>query len=102
MALGNPGVDTVLVVGAVGSKRRHGSCDLIEQGADLRAVVHLLPGQRRRDDLPGIGIQADVQLAPGPARLGAMFLDQPLACAAELQAGAVHQQVQGLAIPAGL
>jgi len=66
---------------------------LIEQGANLGAVVDLLCRQHRRDDLPGVGIQADVQLPPGPARLGAVFLDQPLARAAELQAGAVHQQV---------
>jgi hypothetical protein len=58
---------------------------LIEQGADLGAVVHLLGGQRHRDDLPGVGIQADVQLAPGPARLGTMLLNQPLAGPAELQ-----------------
>ena len=40
--------------------------------------VHLPRSQRRCDDLPGAGIHADVQLAPGLTRPGAMFLDQPL------------------------
>jgi hypothetical protein len=34
-----------------------------------------------------------MQLAPGPASFGAVFLDQPLAGSTELQACAVHQQV---------
>jgi len=63
----------------------------------LGGVVDLLLGQRRRDDLPGVGTHADVQRPPGPARSGAVHLDQPLAPAAELEALAVHQQVQGLA-----
>lgn len=58
------------------------------------------PGQRRHDDLAGVGIHADVQRAPGPARFGVMLLDQSLARAAKLEAGAVHQQVQELAITA--
>jgi len=78
MALGDGGGNAVLVVSAVAGEGGHRSRHLIEQGADLGAVVDLLRCQRRRDDLPGVGIQADVQLAPGPARLGAMLLDQPL------------------------
>jgi len=50
----------------------------------------------------GPRIQADVQLSPRPARLGAMLLQQPLARAAQAQSRAVHQQVQGFAIPARL
>ncbi len=41
-----------------------------------------------------------MQLAPGPAHFRAVFLDQPLARAVELQAGAIHQQVHALAVPA--
>jgi hypothetical protein len=46
----------------------------------------------------GIGIHADVQLAPGSACLGAVLLDQPLARAEVLQADAAHRRVYGLAI----
>src|SRR5215207_7306585 len=47
----------------------------------------------------GVGIPAEVELLPGPARLGAMLFDQPLAGATQRQARAVHQQVHGLAVP---
>ena len=100
MTLGHSRRNALLVVGAVGGEGGHGSRDLVEQGADLGAIVPFFVGQRRGDDLAGVGIHADVQLAPGPARLGSMLLDQPLAGPAELQAGAVHQQVQGLAVQA--
>ena len=69
MTLGNGGGDALLVVGAVARERRH----LVEQGADLQAVIDILRGQRGRDDLPGAGIQVAAQLAPGPARLGALL-----------------------------
>ncbi len=98
MAPGDGGANALLVVCAVAGEGRHGSRDLVEQGADLGAVVHLLAGQRRRDDLPGVGVQADVRLAPGPACFRAVFLDQPLARAAELQAGAVHQRARGAGV----
>ena len=93
MALGDRGGDVVLVVGAVGGERRDRCRHLVDQGADLEGVVDLLPGQRRGDDLAGVGVQADVQRPSGPARLGAVFLDQPLARAAQLEARAAHQQV---------
>ncbi len=46
---------------------------MIEQGTDLGAVVDVFVGQRCCDDLAGVGVQADVQLAPRPARLGAVL-----------------------------
>jgi hypothetical protein len=42
-----------------------------------------------------------MQLAPGPTRLRATFLDHPFARAAQLHARAVHQQMQGFGITAG-
>jgi len=78
MALGNAGVNAVLVIPAIAGERGHRACDLIEQGADLGAVVDLLGCERGSDDLAAAGIQANVQLPPGPARLGALFLLQPL------------------------
>jgi len=79
MALGHGGGNALLVVGAVGGEGGDASGDLVEQGVDRGTVVDLLCNQRRSDTLAGVVIQADVQLAPGPARLGAVFLNQALA-----------------------
>ena len=42
-----------------------------------------------------------MQLAPRPARVGVVFLDQPFAGPAKLHPRAVHQQVQGLSLAVG-
>ena len=55
-------------------------------------------GQRGSHDLAGVGIQADVELAPRPPHLGAVLLDQPLAWPAQLQPRAVHQEVHRFAV----
>jgi hypothetical protein len=96
VALGDAGVNAFLIVRTVARDRRHGPCDLVEQGIGLGAVIHVVGGQRRGHDLAGVGIHAQVQLSPRPARAGAVLLDQPLARTAEFQASAVHQQVHGL------
>ncbi len=88
-------VDAVLIVGTVGSERDDRVDYLIEQSANRQGIVHVAGGQRRRGDLPGVGIHGDVQLAPGPPCLRAVLLEQPFATAAQLQPGAVHQQVHG-------
>jgi hypothetical protein len=93
MTFGDHGGNAFLVVRAISGERGHGCRHLVEQGANLGAVIDVVGGQRRRDNLAAVGIHADVQLPPGPARFGAVFLQQPLARAAELQAGVVHQQV---------
>ena len=100
MALGNTGVDAVLVGSAIPSEQGHRARDLIKQGTALSTVVDLLGCERDSDDLAVAGVQADVQLLPRPARPGAVLFLQPLARAAQAQARAVHQQVQGLATPA--
>ena len=87
------GVDIVAVVGAIAGDGRHCPLDPVEQGTDLGAVVGILVGQHRGDDPAGIGVRREMQHSPGPAPLGAVLLDQPLARAAELQPRAVHQQV---------
>ena len=58
---------------------------MVEQGTDLGSVVHVAVGQRGRPDLARVGIKAEVQLPPRPARAGAVPLDQPLAGPAQLQ-----------------
>jgi hypothetical protein len=98
MALGNPGVDAILVVRVVAGERRHRFCDLIEQGIDLGRVVHVLAGQRGGHDPAGAGVHAKMQHAPRPACCCPVLLQQPLALAAQLQACAVHQKVHGLAV----
>ena len=87
------GVDIVAVVGAVAGDGRHCPLDPLEQGTDLGAIVGILVGQHRGDDPAGVGVRREMQHSPGPAPLGAVLLDQPLARAAELQPRAVHQQV---------
>ena len=92
----NGGVNSILIVGSIAGHRRHGIRDLVEQSADLGAVIDVFAGQRRSHDLAGLGIDAEVQLPPRSPHLGAVLLNQPLAGATELQPRAVHQQVQGL------
>src|SRR3954470_13650202 len=100
VALGDTPVDTLLIIRPVASHRGDWAVGLVEQGTDLRAIIGILVGQHRRDDPPGVGIHADVELPPGPARAGAVLLDQPLTRATQLQARAVHQQVHGFAVVA--
>lgn len=54
VALGNPGINAVLVVSAVGGERGYHARDLVEQGAGL------LGRGRRGGDLAAAGVQADV------------------------------------------
>jgi hypothetical protein len=69
MTDGDFGINTVLIVGPITGERGQRAGDLVEQRADLSAVVHLFRGQRRGHDLTGAGIDADVQFAPSAAGL---------------------------------
>jgi hypothetical protein len=84
-----------LVVGPVHNKGRKGLVHLVQQRADLRAIVHVVIGQGRCYNPPSGGIQPDVQLLPGKPAPGPAFLDQPLAGTAQRHAGAVDQQFHG-------
>ena len=64
MTLGDVIAGADLVISTVGGERGGGSGDLVEQGADLDAVVHLPGGERGDGDLARFGIEAGVQLAP--------------------------------------
>src|SRR3712207_8753353 len=68
-----------LIIRAVAGERGDRSVNLVEQGTDLRAIIGILVGQHRRDDLSGVGIHTEVQLSPGPARASAVLLNQPFA-----------------------
>jgi hypothetical protein len=75
---------------------RRQAVDLLEQGAGLYGIISIRAGQRRCDDLAGVGIHPAVQSGPGPTRPRAMFLGQPFARTAQLHARAVHQQVDAI------
>ena len=78
VTLGDCGGNAFLVVGAVRGERDHRCRHLVEQGTNLGAVIGILVGQHGCDDLPGVGVHAEVQLPPRPALADAMLLDQPL------------------------
>ena len=61
MACSDLPVDAVLVVSAVGGERRDRTIHLIEQGPDLRGVVDVAAGDRRRRDPSGVGVHGDVE-----------------------------------------
>src|SRR5271170_499271 len=67
MAGSDLAVDAILVVCTIAGQRSDGIINLVEQGTDLRAVIDIIGGQRRRDDPAGVGIDTDVQFAPRPA-----------------------------------
>ncbi len=87
-------VNPVLIVIAVGGEGGNGIGNLTEQPANHRGIVDFLPGHLDRDDLAAIGIDANVQLASGPAAGRAVLFDRPFVGSAELQTSAVHEQMQ--------
>jgi hypothetical protein len=95
VALGT--VDIVPIVRSIAGKPRNRSGNLLEQGTDLRAVIDILAGQLGGDDLSGVGVDADMQLSPGPTCPCGVPLDKPLTRTAKLEPGAVHQQVNRFA-----
>src|SRR3954453_46797 len=50
------GVNAVLIVRTVAGERGDRAVHLVEQGPDLRAIIHVVGGQRGRHDLAGVGI----------------------------------------------
>jgi hypothetical protein len=98
-AVNDGAIDAVLIVGTIARERRPKPCHLSEQGVDLEGVIDIVRRQGRGDDLPRVDVHAEMQLSAGPAGLGAaMFLDQPLTGAAELQPGAGSQIKTGVAV----
>jgi hypothetical protein len=57
---------------------------VVERSVGHRGVVGILPGHLNGDDLDTVGIDADMQLPPGPAAGCAVLFDQPFAGAVEL------------------
>src|SRR5215207_2168417 len=82
------------IVSAIGHDARDLSLDLLEQNWHLAGISGFLAGQHTRNDLAGLGINGDVQLAPGPAGSAVLFAI-PFPLSEQLQARAVDQQAQG-------
>jgi hypothetical protein len=78
MPFGNGAVDSRLIVGSITDEGSKWTWDLTEQGPDLRAIIDIAAGQLRGEDLSRVSIDTNVQLAPGSALSGAVFLNQPL------------------------
>ena len=93
MTLADLTVDSVPIVRSIAGKRRSRSGNLLQQGTNLRAVIDIVAGQVGGDDLSSVGVHADMELSPGPTRPCGVLLDEPLTGTAELEPGAVHQQV---------
>ena len=93
MALANDAVDASLIVSSITGEGSEWTGDVTEQRRDLRAIIDLAGRQFRREDLPGLSVNTDVQLALGSTCASAVLLDQPLAGPTEPQACAVDQQV---------
>ena len=83
-------LDPVLIVCTVGGKRSDGIGELIEKRASQRGIIDFFPAHFDGDDLAAVGIDADMQVAPGPAAGRTVLFDQPFAGPAELQPGAVQ------------
>ncbi len=80
-------------MGAVGRHRGERARDLPEQWADLGDIALLVACQLAGEDLAGARIDCEMEFAPGPGIALAMLLDQPLACAVDLQARRVDHDV---------
>jgi hypothetical protein len=84
LVLGDSGVDAGLIVGSIADEGGEWTGNLVEQRLDQRAILDLATRQLGREDLSSLSIDADMELTPGPASPGAVFLDQPLTRTTEL------------------
>ena len=68
--------------------------ELSEQSFGLGGVTLAVVGHFHRPHIQGLGIDGQMDLAPGTTVFGAVFFDFPLALTADFDARAVDQQVQ--------
>jgi hypothetical protein len=64
MALANGAVDASLIIGSITDEGGEWVCDLVEQGLDRRAIIDITIRYLRREDLPSVGVDPDVQGEP--------------------------------------
>ena len=72
-------VGGLAVIRAVRQHRGNRALDLVEQRADPGRVALVRGGQLGGQDVAAVGIDGEVQPAPAPARLAAVFLMKLLA-----------------------
>ena len=94
MTLRNGLIHSVLIVGSVSRERRDGIGDLIEQRARSRGVITVFLGQFNRDNFTASGIDAYMQLTPGPPTRRAVLFNQPFTGTTEFKACTVHEKVE--------
>src|SRR5208337_3534840 len=87
--IGNGPVDRIAVIRAVRQDGGDRGRNLVKQRANQRGVALLGRGQGRSENLAGVRIDGQVQLAPGPPIAAAMLGHLPFTGAENLQAGAV-------------
>ena len=87
-------IHSVLIVGSISRERRDGIGDLVEKRIGPRRVIDVFFGQFDGDDLTAPGIDAYMQLTPGPSAGRAMLFNQPFTCPAGFKARAVHEEMK--------
>ena len=60
----------------------------------MQSVVDVLVGQIKRNDFAVVGVDANMEFAPGTTLRGLMLFKQPFARATQLQPRAIDNQVQ--------
>lgn len=98
---GHGAVDGFAIVRTVSDDRGDGAGDLPKQRADQGGIALLGGGQLGGEDLTAVGIDREMELAPGSLATLAMLLGQPLAGAVHLQPRRVYDDVNRTA-PLGL
>jgi len=66
MTLGDFIVDIIPIERAVTDEGYDRTCHLVEQRANLCAIVVIIGRQPDRHDLTGVGVHAEMQFSPGP------------------------------------
>ena len=89
----NRPADRLAVVSPIADDRSQRAVDLVEQEADERCITLIGGCQGRRQDLAGVGIDREMQLPPGPARLAALLFQVPFAGHEDLQASAADHDL---------
>ena len=91
-------VHLALVIAAIPGEAIDRLIDLAEQRFDHPGIIHIVLGQRHRFDLATLRIGSKMQFAPGAPFGFAMRPDFPFTFAIDLQAGAIHHNID---VPAG-
>ena len=67
---------------------------LFQQWLNMGRIIDIFLGQIKSDDLVTVGVDADMQLAPGSAFRRSAFFEKPFAGTAKFQSRAIDDQMQ--------